>query len=263
MKLSRFWLGGLALICFVSTSGTSRAIDVFTPIGVSGYTQDMVVEATAPNPPAGATTAAMDGGAGNTGNTYYEIGYNLSAPLTGVPLSGSTFVSQNDAEHTFTVGSYTASNAILVDGTNSGTFNLTTPAPYSALSFLAATGSGNNTINYTVTYADATTFSGSFTANDWFGGSPVAWSASGRVDVGSGAFDAVNSGNPSWYQYDVTLGGDTTNITSVALSLASGGGHTGVFALSGVTSVPEPASLVLLGLGAVGMLLAARRRRSA
>ncbi|MDB5301316.1 MAG: hypothetical protein JWO87_2979, partial [Phycisphaerales bacterium] len=52
-------------------------------------------------------------------------------------------------------------------------------------------------------------------------------------------------------------------ITSIdVIRDAGSGGNTAVFALSGVeSSTPEPASLSLMGLGALGLL--ARRRRQA
>ncbi|HXP61940.1 MAG TPA: hypothetical protein VN829_15700, partial [Dongiaceae bacterium] len=62
------------------------------PLTPGSFTQDMVVEKNAPHPPNGAnTTASMDAGTANTGNSWYEQGYNTNVPSTGLPTAGSTF----------------------------------------------------------------------------------------------------------------------------------------------------------------------------
>src|SRR6516162_5392799 len=75
----------------------------FTPISINtnSYNQDVVVEATAPMPLNDqGLTATMDAGTNRSGNTFYEVGYNLnftptnSDIATGLPVHGS-LVSSN------------------------------------------------------------------------------------------------------------------------------------------------------------------------
>ncbi len=141
---------------------------------------------------------------------------------------------------------------------------LATPAYYSTLSLFGSTGSGNNTVNYTLNFAHGSISGNTASFPDWFGGTPVAYDANGRIN-GTG-YDNVNNGNPNVYQenlsftYNPSLG----PLDSISLSLNSGGGHTGIFALSGTfVAVPEPSSLTELVIaGGLGLLFLLRRRRA-
>src|SRR4051794_14773877 len=68
-----FWLfSGCWMLVFGACFNASSA--TFTPIAVPGYTQDMVVEASAaPGALVGFTTATMSPGTANTSNTWYEV----------------------------------------------------------------------------------------------------------------------------------------------------------------------------------------------
>ena len=192
----------------------SEARADFLPIALTpaSFNEDMVVEHNAPALPNGTyTSASMDAGTADTGFGWYEQGYNAAAPATGLPAAGSTFVSAAFPSHRYTMPpSYTTSNAALIDVSDSATLTLVTPAAFSALSFLVSAGHGPATIAYTVSHADSSTDSGTFSAPDWFGNYPVAFDANGRVDVQSGAFDSVTNNNPRLYAVDISLGNRTS-----------------------------------------------------
>ena len=213
----------------------------FAPIPLTGasYNQDMVVENTAPRPviSGGYTTASMDNGIANSAYSWYEQGYNSANPSTGLPTAGSTFTHQNAPNHQYTMApSYTANNAVLLDSTvTSATLTLVTPASCSQLSFLESGGNNGVNFNYTVHHLNGTTESGSGSIPDWFNGASPAWTANGRVDVGSFAFNSVNGNNPRLYSLDVALSITTSPVTSIDFTYSSGTGHGAIMAVSGST----------------------------
>ncbi|MCW5558283.1 MAG: immunoglobulin domain-containing protein [Verrucomicrobiae bacterium] len=211
----------------------------FSPLVLTdlSFNADVVVEVAAPKAPAPVTTASMDSGTNNTGFSWYERGYNVESPDTGLPEAGTTVISETLPDHQYTfAASYTAPNAVLIDNAApNAVLTLTTPAAYSALSFLASAGAGTATVAYAVIYADGTTNSGTFVAADWFNGEDVAVTSAGRLNVLSRAFDGVGGANPRLYSADVTLPASTSPVTRVELSYSAGGGHAAIFALSGST----------------------------
>ena len=206
------------------------------PLTPGSFNQDIVVEKTATSPGGRSTTASMDAGTNNTGASWYEVGYNTSAPATGIPAAGSTFTHATFADHSYQMApSYTAPNALLIapGQVTNATLQLSAPATYATLSLLAAGGNGGITMNYTVHFDDATTQTGSVVIGDWFNGSDPAWTANGRVNVGTFTFDNVNNNNPRLNSYDLAISNPNAAITSVDFSYASGGGRSAVLALSG------------------------------
>ncbi|MDB5174400.1 MAG: hypothetical protein JWN51_3173 [Phycisphaerales bacterium] len=235
----------------------------FKPINVGGFNQDLVVEQGSTNP-AGSITGTMDQGIGATaGNTWYERGYNPNATTSGLPHPGQV-VSMGDPSHLYNLASYTGPNAImLTNGNTSQTLTLDGTQAYRTLSILTSTGGGTGNLHLLIHHLngpDETTVAAA--SGDWFNGDPAAIIADGRVDPSNNNFDNVNNNNPRLYSADFTLTDSTDPITSIdVIRDAGSGGNTAVFALSGVeSSTPEPASLSLMGLGALGLL--ARRRQA-
>ena len=242
IDLARTGSGGHGAIFAMSAStGTG-----FIPVTITGYNEDMIVEAGAEKlPPNGLyTTASMDTGTANTGTGWYVKGFDPAATNTGLPAAGSTIASAAALDHQFTFApSYTNNNVVFVDSANSGTMTWATPSKHSALSFLASAGHGPIIVDYTVNYADASTENGIFTVNDWFNNTPVAYNPNGRVDVVSGAFTSVNGSNPRLYTVDITLGNPTTPVDSVNLSYDAANTNSGLvafFAVSGTGGAIPP-----------------------
>lgn len=264
-KSSKLALAGL-LFSGVWAGAASAAV---IPIPVSGYNQDIVVEAGAPANATGVTTASMDGGSGNNGGAWYEQGFNAAAPLTGLPAKGSVIVSAVAADHSYQLPlSYgpgngqagTTNDAFVVgQGTGSPTITLTAPLPYSTLSLLGSAGHGPNTVSYVIHHADASTENGQLSVGDWFNGT-AAYNTNGRLTVGTGAFDNVNAGNPRLYAFDIALSNTTSPVTSIDLSSASTTSTASFFSVSG-TPAPEPGTLGLMAIAAAGALLPRRRAR--
>ena len=157
------------------------------PIVVSGFNQDVVVEAGAVNDPtthyAGAITATMDNGTAKTFNTWYESGLPGGAG-GGLPAAG-VFTSAADPSAQFLLAPYTGPNALFLDQDNpSGTLTFATPAAFHELSILTSSGLGTSTspvLGLTIHFADGTpAISGlSVVSPDWFNNGPAALIAAG------------------------------------------------------------------------------------
>src|SRR5262249_3746823 len=85
------------------------------PLTIGSTNQDIALKITSWSPwsPGVLTTASMDGGNGNTGSAWYERGFNLGAPATGLPAAGSTITSLSHSNHLYRLASgYAASNNV-------------------------------------------------------------------------------------------------------------------------------------------------------
>jgi predicted alpha-1,6-mannanase (GH76 family) len=223
----------------ISLAGKARAD--FAPITLTSgsYNQDVVVENTAPAPvvAGGYTTASMDNGLANSGYSWYEQGYNTANPTTGLPAAGAIFTHQNAPDHQYQMApNYASNNAVLLDAVlTAATLSLTTPLAFSRLSILESGGHNGVIFDYTIHHQDGTTENGSGSIPDWFNGVSPAWTANGRVDVGTFAFDNVNNNNPRLYALDVNLVNTSSPVASIDFNFVSGTGHGAIMALSGST----------------------------
>ncbi len=252
--------GGGAHTCIMAVSGQAPGGGNFNPIAVTGYNADIVVEASAgPATPGGAllsapfktfTTASMDGGTNNTGNTWYEQGYVPQYPLTGLPPAGSILVSTNQSDHSYQLApSYTAPNAVYADS-NSPIAHITfaNPAPYSALSFLSSDANGAITVGVVAVHQDGTLETNVFTGGDWFNGTPAAFVANGRIDLDNGVIQNLNSGNPRLYEAQFPLANAISPVTGAYIAWTTNGNPSAtsrfvVLAVSGVRAGYSPMAL--------------------
>jgi len=227
----------------------------FNPITLTpgSYNEDMVVERTAPAVPGRThTSASMDAGTGNTGTSWYEQGYNASAPATGLPPAGSTITGQLDSTHTYTfAASYTVNNAAMVDSSHGASLAPASPSAFSALSFLTSAGHGPVLVDCRVKHADGSSETAVFNVPDWFLNSPIVWNAQGRVDVNTGSFTSVNGDNPRLYALEMALTNTASPVTNINLtwdSANSGNGVAAVFAVSGSTPYALPFNVTVAPL---------------
>jgi predicted alpha-1,6-mannanase (GH76 family) len=227
----------------ISPAGAAK----FVPLTISSgsFNQDIVIEKTSPVTPAGLrTTASMDAGTANTGNGWYEQGFNAAAPATGLPSPGSLLTNAAASDHVYALaGNYAANNAACIDSTHTANLALTAPTNLAALSFLTACGHGPARVDYSINHIDGSVENGTFVSPDWFFNTPAAYTAQGRVDVNSGAFNNVNANNPRLYSKDAALTNTTSPVTNVHLAWSSGnsaGSFAAIFAITGMAPVTAP-----------------------
>ncbi len=232
--------GGEGAILAIS-GGTGSA---YAPVPVTGYNEDIVVEAGAPKPGAlnGYTTATMDTGTTNTETTWYEAGYAPEALDSGLPAAGSLLTNLSAPDHVYAMPpSYTLNNAILLT-TNSAPVKATfaMASNYPALSFLIASGNGPVTVGCRIAHASGATESNYFIAPDWYAGSPTALAANGRVNVSDKTLSFLNDNNPRLYAADISLANTVSPVTSVTSSwlAGAGNGNAVIFAVSGGSPSP-------------------------
>jgi len=244
---------------FTPNSAPATPAPTFAPLTATGYNQNMITSQASGT---ANITATIDGGTAKTGDTFYETGVNPSSSVSGVPHAGTTIGSGNDSQHAFAFQPNGAgqNDAVMLDAANtSGTLTLTTPAKYSALSFLVTSGNGAGTVNLTIHYAGGGTQSASINAPDWFNSGPIAVDANGRADTALDDFNNVDNGQPRMFQQDVNLTNVANNVVSVDFAWGGvGGNREAIFGISG-TAVPEPSTIGLLSAATAAWLV--RRRR--
>ena len=240
------YVSGGGRSCLFGLSGLAPSGTDYTPLAVTGFTRDMVVEASAPHLYGSlyiATTATMDGGTNNLSNTWYERGLNTGTPTSGLPTAGSTFTASGAANHSFKMpASYVGNNALFIASTlTTGTLTLGTPTALTGLSILSSCGGGAVPLNLTIYHQDGSSESASFTSLDWFNttAGSTAWTSNGRFDNNSASFNNVNvtpNQLPRLHFNDVALTIPGSPVTRIDFAYVGSGGRCSIFAISGQTT---------------------------
>ncbi len=253
----------------------------------ASFNTDVVVENTASLTEGTAVPANV---ATPLDKTYglYESGLSVTtssggsfAVPDGLPTSHQ-FLSQADNATTFQFQHYTNTNNALrltsssVGDITSGTMTLANPSAFGTLAILAnSTNASGNSGTLTLNFANGQTVTTDYAAPDWYttsstGRTPdgnvfgVALKGMGRIDLANATYDSKNI-NPQLFETVLNLSdlvtstGQTVNVTgdvldSMTFDINPTALTTLIYGVSG-SAVPEPASLVLLACGAIGLLL--------
>jgi hypothetical protein len=275
----------LFLIIALATLLPSAFGEEFSPVAVTGYNFDAVVEnnATAgslPNVYTGAATS-LD----LTGNTFYESGLASSGVGTGLPTSETIAASSGGNNFTFNLASYgnnagLVSNALqIAPGPGGHAFvylNLTSPASFSSMAFLGfsteaqpATAIGD--VQLTFTDNSTSVYANALDIPDWYFGSgtvstPLMVNTTGRVNVTNGLYNQdlsgvgpTDGGKLFASLISLTAGDQAKTVESVGFRITSSTSADRTY-IMGVSAVPEPTSLALAAGGVAYMLLYRRFR---
>jgi len=219
--------------------GSSYAANM-TPVLVTGFNRDIVIENTASGPPY--TGAALNFNSGEN-NVFYQT--NLPGKTHGLPLLGNF---TNTADGTiFKLQPYTTNNVLDLSsdtGLTNGTLFLASPKIYDLIAIVANSGNGDSigSASLTLHFNDGTTFVTNYFAPDWFNNSNALYSIAlqgfERIDVNSGGVSGAPS-NPRLYQTSIALtniAGGNKRISSITFGKPGSARSTGIYAVSGLTN---------------------------
>jgi hypothetical protein len=228
-----FCRAGLALI-LLAAAVFDLSGGTMSPVAVTGFNRDVVLEKTASGPP---YTAAPELNPGE-GLVFYQSG--LSGFSLGLPETGS-FVSQRDGDDgtVFQFQPYTGNNALVLSsgtGIGLGSLDRAAPANFSRIAVVANSAGGGGTSALTLHFNDGSNAVTTYDAADWFNNAGYALLGVERVSLGNGS-PSGGSSNPRFYQTTIDLvallGAANKPLIALTFDQASGAGATGIYAVSG------------------------------
>jgi len=239
-------------------TGSTITAQTFTPIPVTGFTQDVIAETGTST--LAVTSVRLDGANATNANFIlyskaFAIANNI-APVSGttggVPDNGTIV----NGTRTYQLQPFSAYNALVVSEVStvpfpatSGTLTLVTPAVLSKVSVLLFSTEGYTYVTAKLNYTDGTsTTTASTMISDWFNGTPITiYQGLGRIhrDATGSYSPGGLPGAPIFAGWDISvpcasLGKSIQSITFTSTSGSFGSEHrAAIFGISGAAYVPD------------------------
>jgi Lamin Tail Domain/CotH kinase protein len=215
-----------------------------TPIPVTGFNMDLIIESNAAGPPFNAFAQEFNPG---EGRAFYQQG--LAGKSYGMPASGA-FASATGDGTTFQFQPYTSNNALVLSSANgltSGTLMLASPGIYQRIAIIANSASGGSSPSVVLNFSDGSTFTTTYNAPDWFNNSGYALLGTERISLSDGSTQGAPD-NPRFYQTTIDLNAalGLSNKPLVSLTFFKAAANsTAIYAISGEVAAQVPPSFVL------------------
>jgi hypothetical protein len=202
-RFTRFAL----LLLGLSGPRLASAQTTYTPVTVTGFTDDIV--ANGAGPASTSTTNPADQGV--AGNRFAYIAPTFVSPVSGAPTrslpANGIINSVMTPGLSFQLASYTGNNSLRIAGSGAGFLSLTTPRAAQSVWVAGASGNGEpfgTPVNMTVQFTDGTSQAFVNNVPDWFGGTGFAIQNLGRVNIDTDVYDNA-VGEPRIYQFQLQL----------------------------------------------------------
>src|SRR6266850_1345179 len=228
----RPWRSSLCLLIATALSLGALRIPAanMSPVTLTGYNWDVVIENTASGPPYSAFASELNPG---ENLSFYQSG--LPGKAYGLPVFGN-FTSDVGDGTVFQFEPYTGNNSLVLStdtGLTAGTLTLSSPNVFGRIAILANSASGGGYGTLTLTFSDSSSFVTNFYAPDWFNNTGYALQGVERINLGNGSTSGATT-NPRFYQTTIdlaaALGGGNKTLVSLAFNKVSGVGATGIYA---------------------------------
>lgn len=194
----------ITFLISINLFSNSTLAQTYNPIMVTGFNHDVVAETGTSS--LTTTTVAMDG-VTVSNKVMYTNAFRITNGFGGGGLPDNGTITS--AVGTYQMAAFPGNNALLLQRTQTGDLNLTTPSRYSTIRILCLSTEGTSTVKITLGYSDgsSTVAFTNYSVPDWFNNTAnLVLSGFGRVTRATPATGAdAYPTNPRMYYITVNM----------------------------------------------------------